>query len=41
VGQAEVDRLEGPPSPDKLSRDQLIALRAEYVAKRKQLEAQK
>ena len=39
VGQAEVDRLEGPPSPDKLTRDELIALRAEYVAKRKELDA--
>ena len=43
VGQAEVDRLEGPPSPDKLTRDDLIAIRATYLAKtlakRKELEA--
>lgn len=39
IGQAEVDRLEGPAKPDKLSRDELIALRAEYTQKRKALEA--
>jgi hypothetical protein len=42
VGQAEVDRLEGPPSADKLTRDDLIAIRAKYLAKtlakRKELE---
>ena len=41
VGQQEVDRLEGPATQDKLSRDQLIALRAEYATKtRKALEAE-
>jgi hypothetical protein len=43
VGQTEVDRLEGPPSPDKLTRDELIAIRATYLAKtlakRKELDA--
>ena len=38
IGQAELDRLEGPAIPVKLTRDELIALRAEYVAKRKVLE---
>ena len=33
IGQAEVDRLEGPPNPDKLTRDELIAIRATYLAK--------
>lgn len=33
IGQAEVDRLEGPASPDKLTRDELIALRDEYRAR--------
>ena len=41
IGQAGVDRLEGPATQDKLSRDQLIALRAEYATKtRKALEAE-
>lgn len=41
VGQAEVDRLEGPPTGNKLTRDELIALKAEYTAKtRKALEAE-
>ena len=35
IGQAEVDRLEGPATGVKLTRDELIALRAEYVAKLK------
>jgi hypothetical protein len=33
VGQAEVDRLEGPATGDKLTRDELIALKAEYATK--------
>ncbi len=33
VGRAEVDRLEGPATQDKLSRDEIIALKAEYAAK--------
>jgi len=43
IGQDEVDRLEGPPSTDKLTRDELISLRATYLAKtlakRKELDA--
>lgn len=31
IGQAEVDRLEGPPVPTKLERYEIIALRAHYV----------
>lgn len=37
VGQAEVDRLKGPPTAAKLTRDELIALKAEFVAKAKAL----
>ena len=40
IGQAEVDRLEGPATGAKLTRDELIALKAEYVQKRKALEAE-
>ena len=36
IGRAEVDRLEGPPTRDKLSRDQIIELKARYVAKLKE-----
>lgn len=32
IGQAEVDRLEGPAAAGKLTRDQLVALRIEYAA---------
>jgi len=37
IGLAEVERLEGPASPDKLSREDIIALRKTYAAKAKQL----
>jgi len=33
VGLAEVERLEGPATGDKLTRDQFIALKAQYAAK--------
>jgi hypothetical protein len=36
IGQAELDRLEGPAKPDKLTRDELIEMKAYYVAKRKE-----
>ena len=35
VGQHEVDRLEGPATGVKLTREEIIALRAKYVAKLK------
>ena len=37
VGQAEVDRLEGPPLPTKLERYEIIALRAKYRTLTKEL----
>ena len=39
IGQAEVDRLEGPPTAEKLTRDQIIALRDTYRAKLKEAQA--
>lgn len=36
IGPAEVDRLEGPPTAEKLTRDQIIELKARYVAKLKE-----
>jgi hypothetical protein len=39
VGLAEVERLEGPSQPDKMTRDELIALKAEFA--RRVREAQK
>lgn len=39
VGQGEVDRLEGPASPDKMTREQIIELRKTYVAKTRTLKA--
>ncbi len=38
IGQAEVDRLEGPPVPTKLERHEIIELRQRFVAMRKSLE---
>lgn len=37
IGQAEVDRLEGPAVPTKLERHEIIALRAHYVKMRKSM----
>ena len=37
IGLAEVERLEGPASPDKLSREEIIALGREYRARTRKL----
>jgi hypothetical protein len=39
IGQAEVDRLEGPPTAEKLTRDQIIALRDSYRQKLREAQA--
>ncbi len=38
IGQAEVDRLEGPAVPTKLERHEIIELRQRFMAMRKSLE---
>jgi hypothetical protein len=37
IGQAGVDRLEGPAKPDKLTRDELIELKARFRAMAREL----
>jgi hypothetical protein len=37
IGQAGVDRLEGPAKPDKLTRDELIELKTRFRAMAKEL----
>lgn len=39
IGQAEVDRLEGPAVPTKLERHEIIELRQRFVVMRKSMEA--
>jgi hypothetical protein len=39
IGQAAVDRLEGPAKPDKLTRDELIELKARFRAMARELRA--
>ena len=38
IGQAAVDRLEGPPKPDKLTRDELIEMKARFRAMARELQ---
>jgi hypothetical protein len=37
IGQAGVDRLEGPAKPDKLTRDELIEMKARFRAMAREL----
>lgn len=39
IGQAAVDRLEGPAKPDKLTRDELIELKTRFRAMARELRA--
>ncbi len=39
IGQVAVDRLEGPAQPDKLTRDELIELKARFRAMARELRA--
>jgi hypothetical protein len=38
IGQAAVDRLEGPAKPDKLTRDELIEMKALFRAMARELQ---
>lgn len=39
IGQAEVDRMEGPPTNEKLSREQIVQIAREYREKTRQLQS--